>query len=89
MQEVIGSTPLSSTNHDYKKGRGFFMLCFVYIIYSVLLDQYYIGSSEDIVARLYRHNNSGSKFTKRASDWQLVYREEFATRSEAIKENWK
>ncbi len=29
--------------------------------------------SEDIVARgLYRHNNSRSKFTKRASDWQLV-----------------
>jgi putative endonuclease len=52
--------------------RGFFMRCFVYIIYSASSDQYYIGSAEDIDARLYRHNHSGSKSTKKASDSRLV-----------------
>lgn len=61
---------------------------FVYIIYSPALDQYYIGQTADLEDRLFRHRNSGSKSTKKANDWQLVYTEEFITRSEAlIREN--
>ena len=45
----------------------------VFIIYSASLDQYYIGHFESIENRLFRHKNSGSKSTKKANDWKLVY----------------
>ena len=57
----------------------------VYIIHSSSLDQYYIGHSENLQDRLYRHVNSGSKATKKTNDWKLVYTEIFATRAEAAK----
>ena len=57
----------------------------VYIIYSSSLDQYYVGNSENTEDRLFRHNNSGSKSTKKANDWELVYTEIFPTKSEATK----
>ena len=44
-----------------------------YIIYSPFLDQFYIGYSQDIDDRIFRHNNSGSKATKKSNDWKLVY----------------
>ena len=55
----------------------------VYIIYSKLLDQYYVGHTGNLTDRLYRHRNSGSLSTKKTGDWELVYKEEFETRSEA------
>ena len=50
-----------------------------------MLDQYYIGHSENLENRLFRHNNSGSKFTKKTKDWRLVYSEEFNSKSAASK----
>ena len=61
------------------------MAFYVYIIYSPLIDQYYIGHAENLNDRLFRHNNSGSKATKKANDWKLVYTEIFDLRSEAVK----
>ena len=61
------------------------MNCFVYILYSAKLDQYYIGHSSDLADRLFRHLNSGSKATKKAKDWILVYKEEFESKSLAYK----
>ena len=55
----------------------------VYILYSTLLDQFYIGHSADIEDRLFRHNNSGSKSTKKTNDWKLVYTESFDDKSAA------
>ena len=57
----------------------------VYIIYSKVIDQYYIGQTSNLENRLYRHNNSGSKSTKKANDWVLKYSEEYQTRGEAMK----
>ena len=57
----------------------------VYILYSKGIDQFYIGHTENLNDRLFRHNNSGSKGTKKANDWELVYQELFETRSEAYK----
>ena len=57
----------------------------VYIIYSKKIDQYYIGQTENIENRLYRHNNNGSKSTKKVNDWVLKYAEEFTTRVIAIR----
>ncbi len=97
MQEVIGSTPLSST----KKPQfwGFFcavyflhltlrlglMQFYVYILYSTYLDRYYIGHTQNIEDRLRRHNGSGSKSTKKANDWNLVYKEKFCSRAAAMR----
>lgn len=57
----------------------------VYILYSASIDQYYIGHSEHLGDRLFRHTNSGSKVTKKASDWKVIYTASFETKSEAYK----
>ena len=59
------------------------MSFFVYILYSPLLDQYYIGHTSNLDDRLFRHGHSGSKATKKANDWKLVYKEGYETKSEA------
>jgi putative endonuclease len=56
----------------------------VYIIYSESIDSYYIGQTSNLQERLYRHCNSGSKSTKKAKDWKLVYKEEYNSRSESV-----
>jgi putative endonuclease len=57
----------------------------VYILYSKAADQYYVGHTADIKVRLFRHNNSGSKATKKVEDWEVVYKEEFPQRADAFK----
>jgi putative endonuclease len=61
------------------------MSFFVYILYSLSLDEYYVGHTGDLADRLFRHNNSGSKSTKKASDWKIVYQEAFETKGGAVK----
>ena len=44
----------------------------------------YVGYTNNIVKRLFLHNNNkGAKFT-RGRKWKLVYRETFKTKKEAI-----
>ena len=57
----------------------------VYILYSCSLDQYYIGHSQDVNDRIFRHTNSGSKATKKATDWKVVYTESFDSKAAAYK----
>ena len=57
---------------------------YMYIIYSVSLDQFYIGQTQNLEDRLFRHNNSGSKSTKKAKDGVLKYTESFLTRLVAV-----
>ena len=61
------------------------MLYYVYIIYSSTLDQYYIGHTENLQDRIFRHTNSGSKSTKKANDWVVKFTENFETRAAAVK----
>ena len=64
---------------------GFFIMpYYVYILYSSSLDQYYTGHTENLDNRIFRHNNSGSKSTKKANDWILKYTEEFESRQKAM-----
>ena len=61
------------------------MQYYCYILFSEKLNKFYIGSTQDLDNRLYRHNNSaGSTYTKKVKDWKLMYFETFETRSEAI-----
>ena len=58
---------------------------FVYILYSVLSDRYYIGITSDLIERLRRHNAAHKKgFTGRSQDWVVVYREEHTSKAEAL-----
>jgi putative endonuclease len=65
--------------------RVFFNAFLVCIIYSHSLDQYYVDQSENLDDRIFRHDNSGNKSTKKANDWQLVHSEKVITRMEAVR----
>jgi putative endonuclease len=56
-----------------------------YILFSELLSKFYVGSTNNLEDRLYRHNTGQSKFTKRGIPWKLVAYFEFPTRSEAVR----
>ena len=56
----------------------------VYILESERLGKYYVGSTSDVEARILRHNQGRSKYTKSGMPWRLVYTEDYATRSEAV-----
>ena len=59
---------------------------FVYIIHNSKYDKYYIGQTNNIERRIIEHNNkTESKYTsKYLGEWNLIYKEEFNNRREAI-----
>ena len=57
-----------------------------YILYSTKLDCFYIGhTTEPIEERIRKHNSNHSGFTGKASNWRLVYLEEYATKGQACR----
>ncbi|MEY5047553.1 MAG: hypothetical protein RLZZ175_912 [Bacteroidota bacterium] len=52
---------------------------FFYILYSTSIDKYYVGHTSNLVERLRKHNSNHKGFTGKASDWEIVYSEQFAT----------
>ncbi|KIO51386.1 GIY-YIG nuclease family protein [Flavobacterium hibernum] len=61
-------------------------MSFFYILYSNLLNQYYVGhTSESLQERLRKHLSNHSGFTGKAKDWIVIYFEEFETKSLAYK----
>ncbi len=57
---------------------------YLYIIKSKITSSYYIGHTKDVHRRLEYHNAGYNKSTKRHLPWELVYYEEYSTRSEAV-----
>ena len=61
---------------------------YVYVIRSESSNKIYIAQTRDLIIRVDQHNdpnNDFSKFTKQnKGPWNLVYKEEFATRKEAL-----
>ena len=45
----------------------------------------YTGHTSDLTQRLGQHNSGIAKSTKNRGPWRLVYYEQFATRSEAMR----
>ena len=61
-------------------------LYFVYIIYSPKINQFYIGSTNDLEARLRHHNSGATPSTRKgAPEWIIRYIENFPNKSEALK----
>jgi putative endonuclease len=58
---------------------------FVYILENNI-GKYYIGQTNNLADRLNRHNSHRSKYTSFDSgNWKIVYKEEYNTRSEAMR----
>ena len=57
---------------------------YVYILYSEKHDKYYIGQTDDVKARLERHNNGLENFTSKYIPWILVGFITKPTRAEAV-----
>lgn len=50
----------------------FCMTYYIYILYSVSIDRYYVGYSSDPWIRLEQHlNNTKDKYTGQTKDWEL------------------
>lgn len=58
---------------------------YAYIIESVAFGSHYIGSCEDPVKRLKRHNSGYTRSLKNQGPFVLIYKEEFKTRAEAYR----
>ena len=57
---------------------------FFYILQSKKDGGFYLGQTADLEDRLKRHSQGRSRYTKNRGPWILVYKEEFASRSEAV-----
>ena len=67
--------------------RGFFisMPYYVYVLRSLKDGRYYIGSSEDVEARLRFHNAGLQRFTRHRIPFELVHTETLEDKSAALK----
>lgn len=58
----------------------------VYVLYSPDFNKIYIGQTSDLHTRLHYHNNGPNKgYTARYRPWEIIHRESFDTRSEALR----
>lgn len=61
------------------------IMYFVYILRSLKNNDIYVGSTENIVRRFNLHNKGKAKSTKAYRPWQLLDKEEFNSRSDAVR----
>lgn len=55
-----------------------------YILYSILIDKYYIGyTGDDISERLRKHNSNHKGYTGQTDDWEVKYTRDFSSKEEA------
>ena len=57
---------------------------YLYILYSANLDSYYVGATADVAERLKRHLSNHHGYTAKAKDWEIVYTENFESKTEAL-----
>jgi len=58
---------------------------YTYVLYSAKVNKIYIGQSSNLEKRFWEHNNGLSKYTKRYIPWEIIYKETFESRTEAMK----
>ena len=59
---------------------------FTYILYSDTSEKYYIGSSEDVIRRLERHNAGATPSTKSGRPWKIVWTQQHDCKTDALKQ---
>ena len=55
----------------------------LYILRSASTGKFYVGHTENLARRILEHNRNRTPSTRNRGPWELVYSEEFSTRSEA------
>jgi putative endonuclease len=58
---------------------------FIYVLLNLDSGRYYTGHTADLTQRVGQHNQGLTKSTKNRGCWELIYKEEFATRAEAMR----
>ena len=49
----------------------------VYILFSPLVDRYFVGKTSNLEKSLRRHNSGKNKHTKTGLPWNMMYKESF------------
>ncbi len=57
----------------------------VYVLRSKTTRRLYTGSTSDLARRLDEHNADVSVSTKHRGPWELIHREDYATRADAVR----
>ena len=57
---------------------------FTYELYSISHDKYYVGSTNDVYARLERHNKGYENYSSKFAPWELLWFTQKENRSEAV-----
>ena len=59
------------------------MAYFVYILYSITLERFYVGCTNNIHKRLEEHNNKESNYTSVGVPWTLIWHDQKPNRMAA------
>jgi putative endonuclease len=62
----------------------YYMPFFIYILYSLIKDKFYIGFTSNLEERITRHNQKSKGFTGNTNDWKIIYSECYSTKYEAM-----
>ena len=65
------------------------MIGYLYIIYSELIDKYYIGSTIDFERRIIEHNTGQNIATKNKGQWKLKFLKEYKDIKQARQVEYK
>ena len=65
------------------------MLWYTYVIKSSTSGRHYIGSTNNFERRLEEHNLGKNKSTRSGVPWDVIYTEQFKTRTDAVKREFK
>ncbi len=61
------------------------MAFYVYVLRSQTTGRFYIGHTENLIKRIFEHNNNRTPSIKNRGPWELFYSEAYETRSAAAK----
>ncbi|MGE5682026.1 MAG: GIY-YIG nuclease family protein [Bacillota bacterium] len=57
---------------------------YVYVLRSIKYNRFYTGSTDNLEKRLKEHNSGKTKSIKAFIPWEIIYKEEYLTREEAV-----
>src|SRR5690554_8208265 len=76
---------LTELKQSSKTQRLFYLMgYYLYILKSLSADKFYTGSSDNPERRLYFHNNVEKGFTSRYRPWEIVFMQEYESKTLAL-----
>ena len=81
----VPSGPPTNRESPHKETLFFMEKYFVYILQSELDGSYYVGSTQNVEVRLMDHNAGRGRYTQKKVPWNLVHKEEYNSKTEALK----